>query len=63
MIHKLGYDCLCERCGTACTYDDIADTENGWCERCVDAYFEEQYRYWRPLYEGEKQAGLIPEKD
>lgn len=63
MIHKMGYDCLCEKCKQPKHFDEIADGENGWCETCRDTWIAEREAYWRPLYEGEKLAGLLPDKE
>lgn len=31
------------------------------CELLANADFADDLAYWRPLYEGEKQAGMLPE--
>lgn len=59
MLHKMGYDYYCADCEKPCRDEDIADHENGVCEACADAWEKEQMEYWRPLYKGEKQAGLL----
>ena len=35
----------------------------GQREAAADAKYEEEKAYWKPLYEGEKRAGLLPRKD
>ena len=61
MLHKMGYDCQCDTCGKACMFDDV--DEDGDCEACVDARIKREYARWRPLYEGEKRAGLLKSKE
>ena len=63
MLHKMGFDCVCEKCKQPKYFDEITDTENGFCETCRDAWIAQQYAYWKPLYDGEKLAGLIPDKE
>lgn len=63
MLHKMGFDCICENCHQPKTNDQIADTENGWCEDCRDKWISSQMAYWKPLYEGEKLAGFISDKE
>lgn len=65
MIHKMGFDFACERCGKLCSYDDCTalDAENHWCDECVDADYWSEHAYWKPRYEGEKLAGLLPERN
>lgn len=54
----------CEKCGHEVTDDEACyDVENNHCEACVDAYQAEQAAYWWPLYQGEKTAGLIEQKE
>lgn len=45
----------CNDCGQPREIVNEADQ----CEECADAWFEAQRAYWRPLYLGEKQAGLL----
>ncbi len=53
----------CEQCGKLLYEDDVGDAENDLCVACHDADMETREKYWRQLYEGEKQAGLLPHKD
>ena len=59
MLHKMGYDWTCAECEKPCRDEDIADKENGICQECHDAECDRQEKYWKPLYEGEKRAGLV----
>lgn len=63
MLPIMGYKHTCTECGKACRDEDIGDQENGLCIKCHDAEMEAREKYWRPLYEGEKRAGLLPRKD
>lgn len=58
----MGFDCFCEKCRQLKYFDELTDKENGWCEDCHDAWLDSEVAYWRPLYDGEKIAGLIPDK-
>lgn len=51
---------VCSQCGKQ---KPLIDADNSLCEDCLDEYTKEQIRYWRPLYEGEKQAGLLPSRE
>ncbi len=39
MLHKLGYDFLCERCGKPCSFDECTalDAEREICDECLSA--------------------------
>lgn len=50
----------CSDCGKSVYGDDIGCRENEVCTDCQDKLEREQEAYWRPLYEGEKLAGLLP---
>ena len=65
MLHELGYDFLCERCGKPASYNDatVGDGENCWCDECCDKDHQANYAYWKPLYDGEKRAGLVGKKE
>ena len=53
-----GHGCLvCEDCGTTTPSLNEADQ----CDDCHDKWEAAQIAYWRPLYEGEKLAGLLPQ--
>ena len=58
-------DCIgrCEQCGELLYEGEFGDAENGLCIVCHDDWVKKQKAYWKPLYEGEKQAGLIPDKE
>ena len=61
MLHKLGILFLCERCGRAVGEDEIGWESDGGedlCVECVDKWNKEQWAHWKPLYDGEVQAGL-----
>lgn len=58
-VETLKMDILCEHCGKYVESVNEADM----CEDCHDKWFQEQYAYWRPLYEGEVLAGLVGEKE
>lgn len=62
MLHKLGYDGICDTCKKPCTEDDIADFENGICHDCHEKWCDEQRAHWWPLYQGEKLAGMLEDK-
>jgi len=53
----------CDTCKKVVSVDEIADFENGICEPCHDKWCAEQMAYWRPLYEGEKRAGLLQREE
>ena len=53
-------DATCTECGRECSLEDEAGcTENDTCVDCHDAWIAEQTAYWKPLYDGEKRAGLL----
>lgn len=59
MLHKMGYLFRCERCETLVHEEEVGfDGENNHCPKCVEEWAAEQNAYWRPLYDGEVQAGL-----
>jgi len=58
MIHKMGFDCVCEKCGKPKMFDEIQDSGNGWCVDCYDHWFENERAYWKPLYDGEVLGGF-----
>ena len=62
MLHKMGYDYTCAECSKPCRDEDIGDFENGLCIECYEKDMDAREKYWRPLYEGEKKAGLLPDK-
>lgn len=51
----------CTKCSEPVDAEDayFADRENDICQQCNEKWISEQARYWRPLYEGEKSAGLL----
>lgn len=54
---------VCESCFRHVDTDEdtfFYGDDGALCEWCRDEQFEAQVAYWRPLYEGEKQAGLLP---
>jgi len=53
----------CEECGNPVTADEQYCGETNHCEACMDKWHAEQIAYWKPLYEGEKLAGLLPDRD
>jgi len=57
VISRMGYDTQCERCGVACMFEDV--DEEGICQECQEAEADRQAAYWKPLYDGEKAAGLL----
>lgn len=63
MLHKMGFDCFCQSCGKPKREEEISDKENGICETCRDKWVAAEMAFWKPLYEGEKLAGLIPDKE
>jgi ribosome-binding protein aMBF1 (putative translation factor) len=55
----------CELCESQVDSDLVNMVEYGdesVCEECCEEEFQEQVAYWKPLYEGEKRAGFLPEK-
>lgn len=56
-------------CCDICSLEILSCHEEHICEEsgenyhaaCWDNYWAEQEAYWRPLYEGEKFAGLTPD--
>ena len=52
---------ICEKCGEP--GEEIGDGENCWCMDCYSAWCDHQIAYYRPIYEGEKQAGLHWKED
>jgi hypothetical protein len=52
---------ICEKCGQPA--DEHGPGEDGWCMACYDKWFAAEYAYWKPLYDGEKQAGLLWKED
>lgn len=42
--------------------DELEGRSDLECEAC-ELYDKEEEAYWRQLYEGEKQAGLIPDPE
>lgn len=52
---------ICEKCGEPS--DDVGCDENNWCVACYEEWFAYQVDYYRPIYEGEKQAGLHWKED
>lgn len=52
---------ICEKCGKPS--DEVGCKENDWCVDCYEEWCAYQIDYWRPLYEGEKQAGLLDAED
>ena len=63
MLDKMGIIGKCEECGKWVEDDDVGCEENGLCIACKDADDKKQMEHWKPLYEGEKQAGLLPRKE
>lgn len=61
MRHSCEHDRLliCDGCGEGVE----SLNEASQCEDCYDKWFAEQVRYWKPLYEGEKRAGLLGSKN
>ena len=49
----------CSSCKAKLPIDEMFDGENETCEPCHDAWFAAEYAYWKPLYDGEKLAGLL----
>lgn len=47
----------------SCKPDINAEDHDELAEAVARLHFLDELAYWRPLYEGEKQAGLIPDKD
>jgi hypothetical protein len=47
----------CDTCNAACQADEL--DEAGDCSTCIDARIAKAYAYYRPLYDGEKHAGLL----
>lgn len=60
MRHSCEHDDLviCQSCGEKVESLNEADQ----CEDCYDKWFSDQVKYWKPLYDGEKRAGLIKDK-
>ncbi len=52
---------VCEKCKQEKDSDEMCTDESGLCHSCRDKWIAEQYDYWKPLYDGEKLAGLIPD--
>ena len=50
---------ICEKCGEPS--EEMGCSENDWCVDCYGEWFTAWAAYYRPLYEGEKQAGLLDE--
>ena len=51
-------DYICTTCKQPKDAEEIFDKENGICEVCHDKWFQAEYAYWRPLYDGEVLAGI-----
>lgn len=51
----------CEKCGQPS--EEVGCKENDWCMDCYEEWFASEWAYWKPLYDGEKQAGLLDDKD
>ena len=61
MLHKIGILFLCERCGRAVGEDEIGWESDGGediCAECLMTQNQADYDHWKPLYDGEVQAGL-----
>lgn len=58
MLHKLGYDYICERCGKPASDDDSSacDYENNLCTDCVNADIVQMFRELRGTF-----ARVVPE--
>lgn len=59
---------VCDRCSryVDTDFDEIVEVNDGdefWCLPCHDAEFQRQHDYWKPLYDGEKLAGLLNMED
>lgn len=51
----------CKECDVVMDADECIYEEDGtYCEECHDEEFQKQLAYWKPRYEGEKLAGLLP---
>jgi len=65
--HYPGTRQLCVECAEPtgrCEDDSVHIEDHGpLCEACYDLEFERQKQHWQPLYEGEKIAGFLPNKD
>jgi len=63
MIHKMGYECQCERCAEPGYYDEM--NIEGYCEHCHDDIFNRavnaviESAKMKLLYDAEKRAGLL----
>lgn len=59
MLHKLGYEYTCENCEEPKTLEDMSSHDNDWCIDCQDEFETREDAYWKPLYDGERVAGLL----
>lgn len=48
-------DIKCEHCGEYVESVNEADM----CDECHEQWFQKEYAYWKPLYDGEVLAGLV----
>ena len=62
MLHKLGYEYTCSECKKPKLLEEMQGDDSELCIDCHDAWCKSEIAYWKPLYEGEKLAGLIPDK-
>ena len=59
MLDKLGILFLCEQCKAPVHEFDVGfDGENCICGDCAMIWALEEFEHWKPLYDGEVQAGL-----
>ncbi len=54
----------CERCHQPILDEDDyhSDDSGEHHQACFDEWFKEEGAYWRPIYDREKRAGLIPKR-
>jgi DNA-directed RNA polymerase subunit RPC12/RpoP len=59
MLHKMGYEYTCAECAKPKRKEEMQGDESDQCIDCHEAWLKSEIAYWRPLYEGEKLAGLL----
>lgn len=57
------FDCVCGECKQPKFADEIWDFENVICGDCYEKWFQAEYAYWKPLYDGEVLGGFHRPKE
>lgn len=53
MLHKLGYDTICEQCNKPKRAEEMR--EDDMCEDCGAEWSQKEAAYWKPLYDAEQE--------